>query len=491
MFCYSFLRHYSRQVFQSTIFALSSGQGKCGVAVIRVSGPCAGNAIKHLTAAQELPQPRRATLQKLKHPHSGEVLDKGLVLWFPAPHSFTGEDSSEFQIHGGVAVINALLNALGLIPNLRLASPGEFTKRAFYNGKLDLTQAEGLSDLLSAETELQRKQAFLQTEGCLKNIYNDWKKVLVSALANLEAYIDFHETEVLDADLVTNTMTSVRQLSGDISKHLSNGIRGERLRNGVKTVLIGETNVGKSSLANILCNRPLSIVTPLHGTTRDVLEATLDVAGYPMILNDTAGLRSQTSDIIEQEGINRTIKACEEANLILLVVDCENYLLWYKESKTKNFLNFLTFYTQNLNIFHILFDKDLTFKKECIIIANKVDLVKENDLIHFQAFKSVISCTSMKGVDTLTGIIIDKLKLLCGEPTKEHPSMNQIRHREYLTLCLKHLESFLNDRQSFDNNVVFMAEKLRKALRQLDKLTGTFTTEQLLSVIFKEFCIGK
>ncbi|XP_031347452.1 tRNA modification GTPase GTPBP3, mitochondrial-like [Photinus pyralis] len=318
-----------------------------------------------------------------------------------------------------------------------------------------------------------------------------WKNVLVSALANLEAYIDFHETEVLDADLVNGTMNSVLKLSEDIRKHLGNGVRGECLRNGVKTVLIGETNVGKSSLANVLCSRPLSIVTPIHGTTRDVLEATLDIGGYPVVLNDTAGLRSQSADVIEQEGMIRTLRACEDANLILLVADCTNYLSWQKASQSSNFLDFLAFYARKLDICDILFNEDNTTKKPFIVIGNKVDLVEECDLVHLQSFQNLISCNSKKGIDFLTSSIIDQLKQICGEPTEEHPSMNQVRHREYLTLCLRHLESYLQDRQSFDDNTVFMAEKLRKALRQLDKLTGTFSTEQLLSVIFNQFCIGK
>ncbi|KAK4872107.1 hypothetical protein RN001_016231 [Aquatica leii] len=479
---------------QSTIFAVSSGQGKCGVAVVRVSGADAGVALQQMTGLRSLPKPRRALLKCLQDPENGEVLDKGLVLWFPGPHSFTGEDICEFQVHGGLAVVASILRVLGTLPNLRLAAPGEFTRRAFYNGKLDLTEAEGLSDLLSAETELQRKQAFLQTEGYLSNVYKEWKQILIRSLANLEAFIDFHESEDIDEKVIDTTVELIAQLQESIKKHLSDGNRGERLRNGVKAVILGETNVGKSSLINILCKRSVAIVTPIHGTTRDVLEVPLDIGGYPLILADTAGMRSDTVDVIEQEGIDRALKAYQSADLILLVMDANNYLFWHEKNPAGSLYDFVLSYVQKLKLADFLgndTNSNLTFKKQCIIIVNKIDLIAEKDLAVFASFQNVISCKSLYGFTTLISSLTNELKLLCSEPSKDHPSMNQMRHREHLSKCVKYLDSFLSAKDRLADDTDLMAEKLRRSLRQLDKLTGTFTTEQLLDVIFKEFCIGK
>ncbi|KAF5284504.1 hypothetical protein FQR65_LT13520 [Abscondita terminalis] len=473
----------------------SERQGKCGVAVIRVSGAEAPTALQKLTDLKILPRPRHAILKRLKDPKSGEILDKGIVLWFPGPNSFTGEDSCEFQVHGGIAVVTAILKALGSLPNTRLAAPGEFTRRAFYNGKLDLTEAEGLSDLLSAETEHQRKQAFLQAEGSLTNVCKGWKQILVRSLANLEAFIDFHESENIEDGLMDDTFHLIVQLHGNISRYLCDGNRGERLRSGVKTVIIGETNVGKSSLMNILSKRPVAIVTPVHGTTRDVLEVTLDISGYPLILTDTAGIRAGTVDPVEREGINRAVQSYQNADLILLVFDSEKYLLWHNANPDQKFSDYVLSYLQQLNLSDCLLKKDMSpslqFTKQCILIANKIDLIPKEYLHIFKYFSNSISCTSLDGFVMLTNNLTDKLKLLCSEPSKDHPSINQIRHREHLSKCLEYLGSFLNERESLERQTDLMAEKLRRALQQLNKLTGDFTTEQLLDLIFKEFCIGK
>ncbi|KAF5294754.1 hypothetical protein FQA39_LY00238 [Lamprigera yunnana] len=480
---------------KSTIFALSSGRGKCGVAVIRVSGPHASTALKEIAGLDTLCTPRYALLRNLCNPETKEVLDKGLILWFPGPCSFTGEDSCEFQVHGGIAVVSSILKALGSIKNFRLASPGEFTKRAFYNGKLDLTEAEGLADLLSAETEMQRKQALLQTKGHLSNIYKSWKYLLIKSLANLEAFIDFHETENIDNEVKDETVQIIIKLCDNIRKHLRHGTRGERLRNGVRTVLVGKTNVGKSSLINLLANRTVAIVTPVHGTTRDVLEVTLDINGYPLVLLDTAGIRPATTDSIEKEGISRTLDTCRESDLVILIIDSEQYLAWYKSNLGKPFFDFIIPHIENLNISNYLIVKgandSVVFKKQCIIIANKIDLIKDEDLYIFGSFHSIISCKSQKGLEHLINEITNQLKILCSEPSKEDPTMTQMRHREHLTKCLDYLEAFVNEKDSIDFKADLMAEQLRKALHQLNKLTGAFTTEQLLDIVFKNFCIGK
>ncbi|KAJ8953595.1 hypothetical protein NQ318_003019 [Aromia moschata] len=472
-----------RSLSSDTVFALSSGQGKCGVAVIRISGPHASNALKLVTKLQELPKPRTALLKSIVHPVTQEVLDKGLVLWFPGPKSFTGEDSFELQVHGGLAVINAVLNALGSVPKLRLAEPGEFSRRAFQNAKLDLTEVEGLADLLQAETELQRKQAFLQTQGSLSKLYNRWKSALVRCVARIEAQIDFEETDTLELDLLKDAAKEVKRLADEIEKHLSDG---------------REPNVGKSSLLNVICQRPAAIVTPLEGTTRDVLEVTLNIDGYPLVLADTAGLRSKTDDIIEKEGISRALQLYKDSDLLLLIADAEKYLKWRDTNPSQTFSSYVKQYADKLNlsglINHQIENFEQLFNKHCIVVLNKTDLgdvgghVEEENVVE-------ISCKTKHGISDLVRNIAQKLKLLCGDPSHEHPSMNQMRHRQHLTDCLTCLRQFLIevpcDSAVNSPDLVLSAEYLRKALRHLGKLVGTVTTDQLLDVIFRDFCIGK
>ncbi|GLV57767.1 uncharacterized protein CBL_21024 [Carabus blaptoides fortunei] len=243
-----------------------------------------------------------AHLKKIDCPVSKEILDKGLILWFPGPNSFSGEDCFELQVHGGTAVISAILNALRSLPDLRPAEPGEFTRKAFHNGKLDLIEVEGLADLLEAKTELQRKQALIQTEGVLNELYNSWRAVLVKAVAHIEAHIDFEESEILERELFKNTVTEVQIVYDNIKFYLNDGRKGEIISDGIKTVIIGASNVGKSSLLNNLCQSPAAIVSPIEGITRDLLQITLDINGYPVVLLDTAGLRKNTIDPVVEEG---------------------------------------------------------------------------------------------------------------------------------------------------------------------------------------------
>lgn len=473
---------FKRTLAQSTpqtIYALSSGQGKCGVAVIRVSGAYASEALKRMLDAPAPPKPRHAHLKTIKHPLTKETLDQGLVLWFPAPKSFTGEDCFELQVHGGVAVVSAVLNALGAIPNLRLAKPGEFTRRAFFNRKMDLTEVEGLADLIHAETEAQRKQALLQAHGGLSKVYNRWRDSLVKSLAHVEAYIDFDETDTLEVDIMKNVVENVVGLKSEMEKHLVDGRRGERLRNGVKTVILGEPNVGKSSLLNALSRKPAAIVTPIAGTTRDVLEISLDIGGYPVVLADTAGLRFNTNDIIEKEGINRALLSYETADLILVMLDAQKFI---NNNNTKP-EQFLQHCLKNMSIENIS-------NKEHVIIFNKTDLIPTNLLNSLQKQFLTISCKTEDGFTDLINTLTDKLKRLCGTPS-EHISMNQARHREHITDCLSKLNDFLNAQSDDSSDAVLRAEQLRVALRHIGKLTGAVTSEQLLDVIFKDFCIGK
>lgn len=483
-------KRYFSQAKLHTIYALSSGQGKCGVAVIRVSGSHAAEALKSMINAPSLPKPRFAHLKKVKHPISRETLDEGLVLWFPGPKSFTGEDCFELQVHGGVAVVSAVLNALSTIPNLRLAKPGEFTKRAFFNGKMDLTEVEGLADLIHAETEAQRKQALLQAHGHLSKIYNDWKGCLMKCLAHVEAYIDFDETDTLELDIMQRVVQDVTKLKAEIEQHLADGRKGERLRSGVKTVILGEPNVGKSSLLNVLSRKPAAIVTPIAGTTRDVLEINLDIGGYPVVLVDTAGLRFNTNDAIEKEGINRALLSYEAADLVIIVLDSKKFVDWcnvHNKHSPNEFFEYTlkTLITESSSLKELI-------NREYVVVFNKIDLVETNAFcLNISQNNFIpISCKTENGFSVLVDTLTEKLKDLCGAST-EHISMNQARHKQHITDCLNKLTDFLNAHNAVNYDIVLSAEHLRVALRHLGQLTGVVTSEQLLDVIFRDFCIGK
>jgi tRNA modification GTPase len=301
-----------------TIFALSSGRGPAAIAVIRISGSRAGAALTALGV--KIPQPRKAGLARIRDPRSGEIVDEALVLWFPGPHSETGEDVAELQAHGGRAVIAAILDALGQIEGLRLAEPGEFTRRGFENGKLDLTAVEGLADLVGAETETQRRQAFRQMTGLLGNCAEAWRQSLIKALALVEARIDFSDEADVPEDLVSPALAIARELRDEIATALADGQRGERLRDGLVVAIAGPPNAGKSTLLNRMARREAAIVSPHAGTTRDVIEVHLDLGGLPVTLLDTAGIR-ETSDPLELEGVRRAYERAAGADLVLWVED--------------------------------------------------------------------------------------------------------------------------------------------------------------------------
>ena len=302
----------------TTIYALSSGHGKAGVAVIRVSGAATGNVLRSLAGA--VPSPRAASLRPLRDPRTGQLLDHSLIIWFPAPASFTGEDMAELQIHGGRAVIEAVFGALGAIPGLRLAEPGEFARRAFENGKLDLTEAEGLADLIDAETEAQRRQALRQSSGALRKLYDGWRSWLVEALAAIEAELDFSDEGDVPEAVAARARSVVGALRDEIAAHLADRRGGEILRDGFRVVIAGPPNAGKSSLMNALARRDVAIVSEEAGTTRDVIEVRLDLGGFPVILMDTAGIR-EAAGAIEQEGIRRALDRAREADLVLWIAD--------------------------------------------------------------------------------------------------------------------------------------------------------------------------
>ncbi|XP_051531301.1 tRNA modification GTPase GTPBP3, mitochondrial-like isoform X3 [Myxocyprinus asiaticus] len=422
---------------EDTIFALSSGQGRCGVAVIRVSGPASALAVRCLTSsARGLPAARTATLRNIKHPQTQELLDRGLVLWFPGPGSFTGEDCAEFHIHGGPAVINGVLQALGSLPGLRPAESGEFTRRAFYAGKLDLTEVEGLGDLIHAETEAQRRQALRQMAGDLGRVYQDWSVRLKRCLAHVEAFIDFSEDELIEDGILNDAQ------------------------------------------------RPAAIVSPTAGTTRDVVEVPLDIGGYPVLLSDTAGLRD-TTDSVEQEGVRRARQRVEQADLSLVVVD-----LTQLPSDPQLVPVFLTGHLRNIL-------EHSCHRQHCVLILNKSDLIsaEQNSSIRASLWLAddvppacFLSCHTKDGLDGLLTVLQDRLKTLCGDPLIGSPSLTQTRHRTHLQKSIEALHQYY---QYKDVDLVLAAEGLRLGLNSLGRITGRVGAEEILDVIFKDFCIGK
>ncbi|CAM4732842.1 unnamed protein product [Leuciscus chuanchicus] len=446
-----------------TIFAVSSGQGRCGVAVVRVSGPASAHAVRSLTRG--FPAARVASLRSITHPQTRELLDRGLVLWFPGPGSFTGEDSAEFHIHGGPAVISGVLQALGSLPGLRPAEAGEFTRRAFGAGKLDLTEVEGLGDLIHAETEAQRRQALRQMAGDLGRIYQDWRFRLKRCLAHVEAFIDFSEDELIEDGILNDVDTAVRQLMTDMENHLSDQRRGERLRSGVQVVIAGSTNAGKSSLLNMLTQRPAAIVSATAGTTRDVVEVPLDMGGYPVLLSDTAGLRD-TTDSVEQEGVRRARQRVEQADLSLVVVD-----LTQVPSEPQLVPVFLSEHLKNIL-------EHSSHRQQCILILNKSDLssAEHNRSIQASLERSddvpaacFLSCHTRDGLEDLLTLLQNRLKTLCGDPLIGSPSLTQTRHR---TLLQKSVEALHQYHQYRDVDLVLAAEGLRLGLSSLGRITG-------------------
>uniref|UniRef100_A0A4W4G115 5-taurinomethyluridine-[tRNA] synthase subunit GTPB3, mitochondrial n=1 Tax=Electrophorus electricus TaxID=8005 RepID=A0A4W4G115_ELEEL len=469
---------------EDTIFALSSGQGRCGVAVVRVSGPASVDALRSMAGlTRRLPAPRTALLRRLLHPHSKELLDRGLVLWFPGPHSFTGEDSVEFHIHGGPAVINGILQALGSLPRLRPAEAGEFTRRAFHAGKLDLTEVEGMGDLIHAETEAQRRQALRQMAGDLGQLYNDWSLQLKQSLAHVEAFIDFSEGDLIEDGVLYEVDVAVSQLRVEVEKHLSDERKGERLRSGVQVVIAGSTNVGKSSLFNILCQRPAAIVSPVAGTTRDVVETPLDIGGFPVLLSDTAGLRD-TCDCVEREGVHRARQTVEQADLTLVVIDTAQL-------------------PQDLLMVPGLLSRYLKMvlpnrkDEQCLLVLNKRDLLPKSHIAVIQRVLqqnpglpplSILSCHNKEGLEDFLTLLQDRIKTLCGDPLASSPSLTQTRHRTHLQKCVDALAQYYQYR---DTDLALAAEGLRSGLTSLGRITGKVGAEEILDVIFRDFCIGK
>nr|CAB3251370.1 tRNA modification GTPase GTPBP3, mitochondrial-like [Phallusia mammillata] len=459
-----------------TIFAHSSGFGKCGVAVIRVSGEKTKQAMSAITKKKKLPNAKRVFVSRLWHPKSNTMLDRAVVFWFAAPSSFTGEDMCEFQVHGGPAVIASVLDALSSIEGLRPAEAGDFTKRAFLNDKLDLTEVEGLGDLIHAETEGQRRQAVHQMEGSLSSLYQTWTKQILKSMAHCEAFIDFGEDQHLGDQVLTNVVTEVKDVQLKIETHLQDSHRGERLRNGVRVCIAGLPNVGKSTLLNLITQRQAAIVSPIAGTTRDVIETALDIDGFPVLMSDTAGLR-QSEDIIEKEGVSRAFKKIKEADLIVFLL-CADSL----KSSSKDVGQLIEKQAKELGLL-----KDFN-GKQLLYVVNKIDLnmdtAQENSDNTFY-----VSCKNMDGMSSFLKHFSTCVKDLCGAASiGSIPSITQQRHRKHLADCAQFLQQAIDN---FDLDIVIAAEYMRMALHELGKISGKVDAEQILDVIFQDFCIGK
>uniref|UniRef100_A0A182MEY6 TrmE-type G domain-containing protein n=1 Tax=Anopheles culicifacies TaxID=139723 RepID=A0A182MEY6_9DIPT len=411
------------------------------------------------------------------------MIDRGLLLWFPAPNSFTGEDTIEFHVHGGSAIVSAMYDSLATFPDTRIAEPGEFTKRAFFAGKMDLTEVEGLADLIHAETEAQRRQALRQANGQLSCFYNEMRTKLVNAIASIEAYIDFSEDQDVDDDVLNVAVQKVETVIDELKVHLNDNRRGERLRNGVRTAIVGAPNVGKSSLINLLSQRNVSIVTSIAGTTRDIVESHYDIGGYPVILADTAGLRANTDDVVESEGIARARTYVECADLLLLVVDASRI------GPVDRLDAFIVEYVQALGIEKRMMPHTLLILNKCDLLDNgTLEQLKNNSTL------SCLSCESKVGLAELMERIKTRLEQLCGNPEVESPTISQERHRFHLKQCLTYLERFrdyFKETSAADRDLAIVTHHLRNAVRCIGKITGTVETEEILDVIFSTFCIGK
>ncbi|KAI4502775.1 hypothetical protein M0802_001819 [Mischocyttarus mexicanus] len=465
-----------------TIYALSSGHGKCGVAVVRISGRKAINALNKMTTILNI-EPRKAILRKILDPETKEVIDKGLCLWFPGPKSFTGEDCVEFHVHGGPAILISLMDGLSKL-GFYQAMPGEFTRRAFYNNKLDLVEIEGLADLIEAETERQRKQALSQASGRLSKLYKDWRERLINIIANLEAYIDFNEEDNIEDNILDTCNNSVKSLIKDMERHLSDNRSGEILRNGIRTVIIGKTNVGKSTILNYLVQRNAAIVSPIAGTTRDIIELKINISGYPIILADTAGFTKSPKDPVEKEGIIRAKAYTENVDLVILVIDSREYL-----RSGMPYSDYIKEYVNNMNNSELLTKE---CKKRYIVIANKIDLLNERDKELIKKEKVVAtSFVTEEGLLDITKAMIDHCQELCCNTFNEDPVISQNRYRNHLSKCLKNLQNYIEMVSTENYDAVIAVEEIRIAMRELGMITGHVYNDEILNNIFANFCIGK
>ena len=442
-----------------TIYALSSGPGLSGIAVIRISGPDTKKVLQNMTYLK-LPEAKVATLRKFKNPETNDLIDEGILLWFPSPESYTGEDMAEFHVHGSKAVVEAMHSSLSKINGCRLAEPGEFTKIAFQNGKINLLKAESISDLISSETEIQRRQAIKIMSGKSSDKFNSLRQKLLKILSNIEAKIDFPEDDLPD-DILNNILLEVKNVRQEIEKILNDQKVGEKIREGFKIAIIGPVNAGKSSLLNYLSKRDVAIVSEIAGTTRDVIETYLNLDGYPVIISDTAGIR-ESIDEIEKKGIKLALEKAENADLNLIVLE-----------------------PKSVNLSHFLNDD---VSKNSIFVINKMDLGIDkfnNELKKYNPIQ--ISIKEEKNLDKLVNLIKENLKNKF--ISSEEIFITRQRHRMNLEECVACLKNFeeKNTKEDFDK----AAEDLRLATRYLGMIVGKVDVEEILGSIFNDFCIGK
>ena len=442
-----------------TIYALSTGPGVSGIAVIRISGKETKIAINKITR-KSLPKPRTAVLRKFNKIDDNQLIDEGILLWFPGPESYTGEDMAEFHVHGSRAVIKEIQNSLSQIPNLRLAEAGEFTKLAFQNGKINLLKAESVSDLISSETEIQRQQAIKVMSGKSSEKFNLLRERLLKILSKVEAKIDFPEDD-LPENILLNIHSETKSIREDIQKILNDQKVGERIREGFKISIIGPTNAGKSSLLNYLSKRDVAIVSEIAGTTRDIIEAHLNLDGYPVVISDTAGIRDSKNEI-EKKGIKLALKKSENADLNVIVI----------EPKSVDFKDF--------------FNDNIT--KKSILVINKIDLGTDQISSEIKKYDPIyISIKEEKNLDELINLIKENLKNKF--VSSEDIFITRERHRINLEQCLESLKNFEEKKslEDFDK----AAEDLRLATRYLGIIVGKVDVEEILGSIFNDFCIGK
>ena len=442
-----------------TIFALSSGPGLSGVAVIRISGKETIKVLKKLTG-EKLPVPRMASLRKINKINTNELIDEGLILWFPGPDSYTGEDMAEFHVHGSRAVIDQIHKTLSMFENCRIAEPGEFTKIAFQNGKINLLKAESIADLISSETEIQRKQAIKIMSGKSADQFNAWREKLLKILSNIEAKIDFPDENLPD-EILIEVKNSAKKIKEEMQNLLNDQKVGERIREGFKIAIVGPTNAGKSSLLNYLSKREVAIVSEVAGTTRDVIETHLNIDGYPVIVSDTAGIR-RSKDEIEKKGIKLALKRAEDADLNIVLI----------EPKSADFTGFLN---------------ELVNEK-AIFVLNKSDLGIENINLKLKKLVPIIiSLKNEKNIDELISAIKDKLKNKF--ISSKDILITRERHRQHLGQSIYHLQKFEEKEKLEDFDKA--AEDLRLATRHLGIIVGKVDVEEILGSIFNDFCIGK
>ena len=441
-----------------SIYALSSGRGPSGIAIVRISGSETLNICENLTKSKDI-KANEVNFCKFYDPKNDNVIDpEALLLWFPGPNSYTGEDLAELQIHGSNAVINALLKVLSEQKNCRLAEPGEFTKIAFQNDKIDLLKAESIGDLIHSETELQRQQAVKLVQGNASNYYNDLREKIIKSLAFIEAKIDFAE-EDLPEKVLKDAHKSIKEIHSEITKIIEDNKVGEKIRDGFRVSITGEVNAGKSSLLNLLSKREVAIVSDEAGTTRDVIETYLNLDGYPVILADTAGIREAKNDV-EKKGISLALGKSKEADLNIVVIDNSSKKI-SKEIQTM-------------------------INKDTIILLNKSDVLdKQNH--KFNVDTVLASVKNNKNIDKLVNLV--KAKLSKKFISNNSALITRERHRIKLNDCLKEIDKFLQKDQSKDLELA--AEDLRMATRHLGGIVGKVDVEEILGSIFKDFCIGK